>query len=806
MTARGIGLGLLLGLLISLLTYFNDWVIGQTQMIGNHLPISVFGGAVFLLLVVNPLLQRLGKGLALEASEVAMIVAIGLAACGWPGSNFYRGFATTTALPSHWLKTKTNWQANEVMSYVPGASARLGQGHVRDLHGLAKLVHAAANTSEPSPARQIWLSLDAEGQRQFTRAAEQQNVDLSQVPGLVSALNTALEKPSFYSPTAFGKTKVPERVRLLLDRTDLLPHQVVARNRHLLVAAFPTHVLPPPPGNGALLAGGRADPVAVDTLMQGRSSHDQLSLWELPWATWWPTIRLWGLLALVLGVCGLCLAVIVHPQWSKRELLPYPIVRFVDELVERRPGAKLPDVARNRLFWIGFGVLACWHTVNGLHAWHPEIPEIPFKYDLGALSTVFPNAVRVSGQYGWFVPTIYMSVIAFSYFLSTSVSFSLGVSHLLFFILGSALLVNGIQLEWEWTGGSAMLRTGAYLGFAGIIAYTGRRYYLSVITSALGRRRSEETPAYATWAMRVLLVLAVLAIVILHSSGLGWLLSAVLVFLVLLTFVVLTRVVTETGAFFIQTGWVPAGAVLAAVGFDAIGPTAFILLALASVVIMSDTRELLMPFLANALKVTDRPGGGSPSKTAPWLLVMMLFGFVVAGAVTLYLQYNHSANPVGNTHATHTLPTQAFDAFARYAAESAAQGTLSSATAATGWSKLALIEPRGDALLWLSIGLALAVGAAAARLRLPWWPLHPVAFLIWDTFPIIMFGPSFLLGWMVKAAVVQVGGARGYHSVKPLMIGVIAGELMSGLAWMAVGALYFFITGKTPTTYSIFPP
>jgi len=806
MTARGIGLGLLLGLIISLLTYFNDWVIGQTQMIGNQLPISVFGGAVFLLLVINPLLQRVGKGLALKASEVAMIVAIGLAACGWPGSNFYRGFATTTALPSHWLKTKTNWQANEVMSYVPGASARLGQGHVQDPHGLAERVHAAAEAREPSPARQIWVSLDGEGQRLFTQVAEQQSVDLSQVPGLVSALNTALEKPSFYAPSAFGQVRIPDRIRPLLDQSNLPPYQIVARNRYLLVAAFPEHILPPPPGNGALLAGGRADPVAVDTLMQGRSSHDQLTLWQLPWSTWWPTIRLWGLLALVLGVCALCLAVIVHPQWSKRELLPYPIVRFVDELVERRRGAMLPDVARNRLFWTGFGVLACWHTINGLHAWYPEIPEIPFKYDLGALSTLFPNAARVSGNYGWLAPTIYMSVIAFSYFLSTSVSFSLGASHLLFFVLGSALLVNGIQLEWEWTGGSAMLRTGAYLGFAGIIAYTGRRYYLSVITSALGRPRTRETPAYATWAMRALLVLVVLATIILHSSGLGWAFSAVFVFVVLLTFVVITRIVTETGAFFIQAGWVPAGVVLAALGFDAVGPTAFILLALASVLIITDPRELLMPFLANALKVTDRPGGGSPAKTAPWLLVMMVVGFAVAGAVTLYLQYNHSANPVGNTHATHTLPMQAFDAFARHAAESAAQGTLASATAASGWAKLALIGPKSDALLWLGIGLMLAVGAALARLRLPWWPLHPVAFLVWDTFPIIMFGPSFLLGWMVKGAVVQVGGARGYHAVKPLMIGIIAGELLSGLAWMAVGALYFFITGKTPTTYWIFPP
>jgi hypothetical protein len=69
-----------------------------------------------------------------------------------------------------------------------------------------------------------------------------------------------------------------------------------------------------------------------------------------------------------------------------------------------------------------------------------------------------------------------------------------------------------------------------------------------------------------------------------------------------------------------------------------------------------------------------------------------------------------------------------------------------------------------------------------------------------------VFGPSFLLGWVIKSAVVGTSGARGYHAVKPLMVGIIAAELLSGLGWMVVGAVYFFTTGKTPPTYWIFAP
>ena len=137
MTIRAVVLGILLALLIACSTYFNDWVIGQTLLIGNQLPISVFGVAILLLLCTNPLLNSLSYKYPLRASEIGVIVALGLAVCGWPGSNFFRGFATITAYPAHWLKTKANWQSAHVMSYVPGASAEFGQGHVKDWKRLA---------------------------------------------------------------------------------------------------------------------------------------------------------------------------------------------------------------------------------------------------------------------------------------------------------------------------------------------------------------------------------------------------------------------------------------------------------------------------------------------------------------------------------------------------------------------------------------------------------------------------------------------------------------------------------------------
>lgn len=806
MTVRAVALGLALGLLISVGTYFNDWVIGQTQLIGNHLPVSVFGIAALLLFFVIPALRACGWRRALGGREVLVTTAIALAACGWPGSGYYRGFTTVAALPAHWLKTTPAWQANAVMSYVPGASAELGQGHVQDWPALCAELERAATGAASSPARRLWEALTPEGRRLFAQAQRAPGTVASLAPELTRALNEALRKPDLYDSVAFAAVAVPPRARALLERAAVGPHEATAANRALLVAAFPQIFLPPPPGGGLLVAEGRADPFVVDTLLQGRSRHQRLGLGAIPWRAWLPTIGLWGSLALLLGICALAMALIVHPQWSRRELLPYPIVRFLEEAAVTEPGRRLPEVARSRLFWMAFVTLVAIHGLNGLHAWFPEVPAIPNKLDFGPFDRLFPNAVRIDGQYGWFTPTIYLSVIAFSFFLSTNVSFSLGISHLLFFALGSALIVNGVQIDSGLAGRSNMLRTGAYLAVAILIAYTGRRYFANVAASALGWPRAAETPRYATGAMRVLAAATLASVLVLRTAGLSVPLAAGFVALVLVTFLVVARIVTETGAFFVNTSWLPVGALVAAVGFEAIGPTGFIVLALASVMLIIDSRELLMPYLANGLKLADREGGAPPPRLAPWLLAMMLVGFVAAGVVTLYLQYNHSVTQVGNSHGTHTLPRYAFDAFVRYAAESSAEGRLAAATGAAGFARLGLIRPDLDALGWLAGGFALAFLAAALRLRLPWWPLHPVAFLVWDTYPIIMFGPSFLLGWMVKSAVVGTSGARGYHAVKPLMVGVIAGELLSGLGFMVIGAAYYFVTGRTPVAYSIFPP
>jgi hypothetical protein len=806
MTIRAVVLGCLLALLISVATYFNDWVIGQTQLIGNHLPISVFGVAVLLLLGINPLLRTLGSRLPLRAAELGVIVALGLAACGWPGSNFFRGFTTITAYPAHWLKTKANWQSANVMSYVPGGSAEFAQGQIQDWRRLG--AELDRGRGQNTPAGRVWSLLPPAAQRSFAEGA-QKGFDASRAADLTSALNGLLAEPGLYDRQTFGAVALPEPARKLVDTPSaaLAPHELVRRNRWLMVSAFPGIFLPPPPGQGVVFDGGRADPFALDTLVQGRSKNQQLGLTELPWAKWWPTIRLWWGAALLFAFAALCMALVVHPQWYKRELLPYPVARFVEEAAARKEGAWLPDVAQNKLFWIGFFCLVGWHLVNGLNAWFPEVPQIPRQFDFWAFAGVFRNAVRVWGSYGYFGPTVYAAVVAFAFFLSSSVSFSLGTAQLLYMAFGAMLISNGIQMDSDNADctGPYLMRFGSFAAVAAMIAYTGRRYYSNVIASAFGRPRAPETPAYATWAARFGVLAIALTIGLLRTAGIGWGFAAAFVALELVLFVVMSRMVAETGTFFMQHLWPPVGILTAMLGFGAIGPTTYIALSVGATILYRDSRELLMPFLVNGLKLADRSDGPTPARVAPWMAAVIVVGLGVAGATTLYLQYNHGATQVGNAYGTDVLPTVSFDGLAQRIAAANADGTLGAATGVEGLARLAAIKPDHNAPTWALLGLGLGFGAAVARLRWSWWPLHPIAFLVWGTYPNAALGPSFLLGWLIKAAVVGTTGARGYHQVKPLMVGIIAGELLSGLGWMLVGATYYFVTGKVPVSYSIFP-
>jgi hypothetical protein len=249
--------------------------------------------------------------------------------------------------------------------------------------------------------------------------------------------------------------------------------------------------------------------------------------------------------------------------------------------------------------------------------------------------------------------------------------------------------------------------------------------------------------------------------------------------------------------------FLPLGVLPWLLGYEALDPTQVILLGTAGALLVVDPREALMPYLINGLKMTDQQQV-RPPRIAPILGAMVIVGLVVAMIVTVSLQYKHGVNH-RDGYAMRVVPGNGFDHATRVTRQLLATDQIEQSVDMSEWQRLMSIRPEPIGLVWAAVGFVLIVGVAVARLRLPWWPLHPLLFIVWGTWAMRWLAFSFLIGWMIKEATVQTAGGKGYRAILPAACGIIAGEMVSGLGWMLVGAVYQMATGLPPARYAIFP-
>ena len=53
--------------------------------------------------------------------------------------------------------------------------------------------------------------------------------------------------------------------------------------------------------------------------------------------------------------------------------------------------------------------------------------------------------------------------------------------------------------------------------------------------------------------------------------------------------------------------------------------------------------------------------------------------------------------------------------------------------------------------------------------------------------------------------VMRFGGSKCYQFLKPMFIGLIAGDLIAGLMVIVVGGIYYAVTGEPPKSYYVLP-
>lgn len=96
-----------------------------------------------------------------------------------------------------------------------------------------------------------------------------------------------------------------------------------------------------------------------------------------------------------------------------------------------------------------------------------------------------------------------------------------------------------------------------------------------------------------------------------------------------------------------------------------------------------------------------------------------------------------------------------------------------------------------DKLGITALGTGFAVTAALMGLRTQflWWPLHPVGYAIANTETMTATWLPFLLAWLFKSLALRYGGAGFYRRSVPFFLGLIAGDILGGGFFDALGAV-----------------
>jgi hypothetical protein len=677
MTFRAVILGLISAALLCGLTYFNDFVLIQSHMVGSYMPISVFGGLLLVVMLVNPLLGRIHRRLVLRGAELAVIMAMTFAACYVPGRGLMHYFTNVLMMPHQYANTSPGWRQEGVIQMTP----------------------------------------------------PQMLADATQDPDTV-------------------------------------------------LSGFLT----------GLSSGGR-----------------HIDLDRVPWHAWWRTLAFWTPLLLSISVGLIGLALVVHNQWSRHEQLRYPIVTFAHALLPREEG-KLSPLFRNRLFQVATVTVVLIHLNNYANIWYPDrFFIVPIEIDFSPAFKVFPTFVQGGGQ-DLLRMQFYFTATGFAYLLSTDLSFSLGLAPYVYTYVVGVLVVNGISVR---EGGftsmkiESFLHGGAFFGVFLVLLFTGRRFYLGSLRRAMGLPCKDPIPSHAVWGMRVFFLGAGLFAAQLVLVGLQWQFAVLYTVGAVLIFTVISRLVAETGLFYLHAYHFPCVIMWGFMGSVALGPKMLLIMMMVSSLLLIDPRESVMAFTVNGLRLTDM-NRVRPGRTAVWAVAALVLGFAVAIPATLYLQYDRGASQLSDGW-TKNVPTFAMNEAVRVKQQLKLVNELEHSESLSGWGRFAEMVPNRQCVVAFGVALGLVLLFTAARFRFPGWPIHPVIFLVLGTWQSRRMAASFMVGCAIKFVVTRLWGGSGYEKVKPLMFGLIAGDMLGGIAVMIVGAGYYFTTGRIPESFKILP-
>ena len=483
---------------------------------------------------------------------------------------------------------------------------------------------------------------------------------------------------------------------------------------------------------------------------------------NIRWQIWFVPMFWWVTFYVALFMVGASIMVILRKQWVEHERLAFPLAQVPLALVDgAEEKALFPRIARARLFWWGFGVTLFIMTWN-VFSFFDLMPAIPLgaghAFPLTLYESFHPIQVRLN-----------FLLIGVAYFTRVEVLLSVWLFYLI------RIVQQGVMTRIGVPGPLEMMHFQHLSGFFVFVLFglwMARRHIRDVIRKALGKAPEiDDSREFFSYRTAVLCFSggSIYMVFLLWSAGMTLWVVALMMFVLLILYMGVTRVVAETGLASLDLPYNSANEItFRFVGSENINARTIAGMWLCQT-FTRNWRTLGMCSMAHAAKVGDVMGGVGRGVFGA-IALSLAIGFMTALVYTLYLGYDMGASQ---------LKAGGF--------ESGAKGY---------WTQLEtfLTNPEAMTRSQLSMvlnGVLISAFLIWAHHRLHFWPLHPVGFGIVTTYAADMAFLSILIVWIIKSVVLRLGGVSLYRRGQPLFIGMLAGYALGVFLTFLVDAAWF---------------
>ncbi len=495
----------------------------------------------------------------------------------------------------------------------------------------------------------------------------------------------------------------------------------------------------------------------------------------------------WSFFFLPMFTAVILFCVLMRRQWVDKERLAFPLVIIPLRMMEDPdPGRRLNSLWRSKALWIGALIPVIIHLNNGMALFYKSRPVVPLKYNLTNAFTQYPwNQLSYAIQTG----QIYFTFIGATYFVPLDISFSLWFFFLAY-NLGTIFFTNNTAI----TNADELYQgMGMVWAYGIILLYVAREHLWQVLKSVGKPRSPDEFLSPGANVLGLLACILMAAGFLAYSYGnlfnpANLLLGVLVVLIVLFYGMVATRLVIEGGLLLCQ---LPAGlmpfqslTMLFNNNPQALSLRQWMVSLFSSHLCVTDYRETLMPFAADALRMGSAAPRNEKRRYLLMLLIAMLACLVASGALNLALSYHFGHQNFDDGFGPYWFPQGAVELAQQFYHPSVPLS-------------------QGHAWGYLGVGAAAILLLFVARWIFPEFPLHPLGLLVLNSWGIGMIWYSVMISWALKWCIMRWGGSRGYARARPFFIGLIVGDAISAAFWIVFG--WFHHWPSTAQAYLILP-